>query len=290
MSPRSGRGPPCLFVPLRSFRPFSQEFRVTWQGSVLAPETGEYEFRVKTENAAKLSVNDLRRPLIDALVKSGSDTEYRGSIYLLGGRAYPIRLEFSRTKELTSSIVLEWKVPGRPFEVIPRRNLLPVSLPETFVLTTPFPPDDRSVGYERGTSVSKAWDVATTDAAIEVAGYVVAHLKELSGAGDDASDREAKLREFCRQVCRTGFSATARRRPENALHRSPVQGMRRTWRRPSNGWFCLCSSRLGFSTARPSRGPPDGFDVASRLSFGLWDSLPDQQLLRRGRGRPVGHT
>ena len=149
---------------------------------MLAPETGEYEFRVKTENATKLSVNDLRRPLIDALVKSGSDTEYRGSIYLLGGRAYPIRLEFSRTKEMTSSIVLEWKVPRRAFEVIPRRNLVPVSLPETFVLTTPFPPDDRSVGYERGTSVSKAWDAATTDAAIEVAGYVVAHLKELSGA------------------------------------------------------------------------------------------------------------
>ena len=52
-------------------------------------------------------------------------------------------------------------------------------------MKTPFPPDDRSVGYERGTSVSKAWDQATTDAAIEVAGYVVVHLKELAGVGDD---------------------------------------------------------------------------------------------------------
>ena len=26
-------------------------------------------------------------------------------------------------------------------------------------------------------------------------------------------------------------------------------------------------------------GRPDGYDVASRLSFGLWDSLPDQPLL-----------
>ena len=215
---------PLLLVPLRSFRPFSQEFRVTWQGSLLAPETGEYEFLVKTENATKLSVNDLRRPLIDALVKSGSDTEYRGSIYLLGGRAYPVRLEFSRSKEMTSSIALEWKVPRRAFEVIPRRNLSPVSLPETFVLTTPFPPDDRSAGYERGTSVSKAWDLATTDAAIEVAGYVVAHLKELSGASDDASDREPKLREFCQQVRRAGIPASADRRAEGDLHRSPVQG------------------------------------------------------------------
>ena len=28
-----------------------------------------------------------------------------------------------------------------------------------------------------------------------------------------------------------------------------------------------------------SRGRPDSYDVASRLSFGLWDSLPDQTLL-----------
>ena len=53
-----------------------------------------------------------------------------------------------------------------------------------FVPATPFPPDDRSVGYERGTSISKAWDQATTDAAIEVADYVAAHLKDLAGAGD----------------------------------------------------------------------------------------------------------
>ncbi len=268
---------PMLLVPLRLFRPFSQEFRATWQGSLLAPETGEYEIRVKTENATKLSINDLRRPLIDALVKSGSDAVYQGSIYLLGGRAYPIRLEFSRTKERTSSVVLEWKVPRRGFEVIPRRNLIPASLPETFVLTTPFPPDDRSVGYERGTSVSKAWDVATTDAAIEVAGYVMAHLTEFSGAGDNASDREAKLREFCRR-----FAERAFRRPlgddqkklfiDRQFKDSPDldTAVKRV------ALLVLKSPR--FLYRETGSGPPDGFDVASRLSFGLWDSLPDQQL------------
>ncbi len=269
---------PLLFVPLRAFRPFSQEFRVAWQGSVFAPETGEYEFRVKTENATKLSVNDLRHPLIDALVKSGSDTEYRGSIYLLGGRAYPIRLELSRAKEITSSIVLEWKVPKRAFEVIPRRNLLPVSLPETFVLTPPFPPDDRSAGYERGTSVSKAWEMATTDAAIEVAGYVVAHLKELSGVNDDASDREAKLREFCKK-----FAERAFRRPlgdeqkaiflDRQFKDAPDQeaAVKRV--------VLLALKSPRFLYRETTGGRPDGFDIASRLSFGLWDSLPDQTLL-----------
>ena len=68
-------------------------------GSVLAPETGEYEFIVRTEHAARLWVNDSETPLIDAWVKSGNDTEYRGSIFLLGGRAYPLRLEFSKAKQ-----------------------------------------------------------------------------------------------------------------------------------------------------------------------------------------------
>ena len=60
------------------------------------------------------------RPLIDASVKSGSDTEYRESIHLLGGRVYPLRLEFSRGKEKRSSVSLLWKPPHRDLEVIPR--------------------------------------------------------------------------------------------------------------------------------------------------------------------------
>ena len=269
---------PVLFVPLASFRPFSQEFRVNWQGSVLAPETGEYEFLIKTENATRLLVNDKVRPVIDALVKSGSYTEYRGSIYLLGGRAYPLRLEMSRSKEKTSSIALEWKLPRRDFEVIPRRNLSPSSLPESFVLNTPFPPDDRSAGYERGTSVSKAWDQATTDAAIEVTGYVVGHLKELAGVADGATDREPKLREFCRR-----FAERAFRRPLTDEQKTffidrqfkEVRDLETAVKRV--GLLVLKSPR--FLYRELDSGQLDGYDVASRLSFGLWDSLPDQPLL-----------
>jgi hypothetical protein len=278
---------PLLLVPLRLFKPFSQEFRATWQGSLLAPETGEYELRVKTENATKLSVNDLRRPLIDALVKSGSDTEYHGSIYLLGGRAYPIRLEFSRTKEMTSSIALEWKVPRRAFEVIPQRNLVPVSLPETFVLTTPFPPDDRTAGYERGTSVSKAWDAATTDAAIEVAGYVVAHLKELSGASDDASDREAKLRELSRKFAERAFQHPLGDEQKAIFidHQfKDAPDLETSVKRV----VLLVLKSPRFLYREMDRGRPGSYDVASRLSFGLWDSLPDQQLLDAAASGQLG--
>jgi hypothetical protein len=117
-------------------------FSVRWEGSVLAPETGDYEFIVRTEHAARLWVNGTKQPLIDAWVKSGDDTEYRASIFLLGGRAYPLKLEFSKAKQgvndkkkgkavplVKASIALEWKLPHRPEEVIPRRNLSPDASP-----------------------------------------------------------------------------------------------------------------------------------------------------------------
>jgi cytochrome c553 len=269
---------PVLWIALSSFRSFSQEFRVNWQGSVFAPETGEYEFLIKTENAARLLVNDKVRPVIDALVKSGNDAEYRGSVFLLGGRAYPLQLEMARSKEKTSSVALQWKLPRRAFEVVPQRCLSPSALAESFVLKTSFPPDDRSAGYERGTSVSKAWDQATADAAIELAGYVVAHLKELSGAAEGAADRDAKIREFCRR-----FAERAFRRPLTDEQKAFF--IDRQLKEAGNletgvkqvMLLVLMSPR--FLYREIGRNAPDGYDVASRLSFGLWDSLPDQPLL-----------
>jgi PA14 domain len=74
-------------------------FAIRWEGSVLAPETGDYEFIVRTEHSARLWVNDPKKPLIYRWVKSVNDTEFRESIRLLGGRVYPIRLEFSKGKQ-----------------------------------------------------------------------------------------------------------------------------------------------------------------------------------------------
>jgi cytochrome c553 len=265
----------------------AQRFSIRWEGSVLAPETGEYQFIVRTEHAARLWVNDVRRPLIDAWVKSGNDTEYRASLFLLGGRVYPLRLEFSKAKQgvddsknkkpkpVKASIALLWKVPHRTPEVIPQRHLTPNRFPVTMVMATPFPPDDRSAGYERGTSVSKAWDQATTEAAIEVAGYVRTHLRELSGVPDDASDRGKRLREFCAR-----FAERAFRRPLAAEQKrlyidrqfeaapDPDMAVKRVV------LLVLKSPRFLYRETGS-----EGYDVAARLSFGLWDSLPDRELL-----------
>lgn len=265
-----------------------KEFAIRWQGSVLAPETGEYEFIVRTENSARLWVNDLKRPLIDAYVKSGSDTEYRGSIRLLAGRAYPLRLEYAKANQgvkkedkkaeaAPASIALEWALPHRVAEVIPQHNLSPNVLPESFVLASPFPPDDRSVGYERGSSVSKEWEQATTDAAIEVADYVVAHLRDLTGIKENDPDREPRLRAFCLQ-----FAERAFRRPLPDDQREIY--VERQFKDVRD--FDVAVKRVVLLVLKSPRflyhevgGEGDAYDVASRISFGLWDSLPDKPLL-----------
>jgi hypothetical protein len=269
------------------------QFSIRWEGSVLAPETGEYEFIVRTEHAARLWVNDPNKPLIDALVKSGNDTEHRASIYLLGGRAYTIKLEFSKAKQgvddskkqkakpkpVKASIALEWKPPQKVAEVIPSQNLAPVKAPETLALATAFPPDDRSIGYERGTSVSKAWDQATTDAAVDVAAYVGAHLKELSGAADGDADRPKRLREFA-----GAFAERAFRRPltdeQKAVYVDRQFDEARDRETAVKRVVLLALKSPRFLYREVTKGAPDGYDVASRLSFGLWDSIPDKELIK----------
>ncbi len=268
------------------------QFSIRWEGSVLAPESGEYEFVVKTEHATRLWVNDPKKPLIDAWVKSGKDTEFRETIKLLGGRAYPIKLEFSKAKQgvddsknkkkakpkpVKASISLSWRQPKRAAELIPARNLAPVKFPELFVVQTPFPPDDRSVGYEKGTSVSKAWEQATADASIELSAYIAAHARELTGVFDSESARKDKLRAFSMKLVERAF-----RRP---LNEEQVKlYVDRQFSDVSDPDLAL--KRVVLLTLQSPRflyrelgGTNDGYDVASRLSFGLWDSLPDTALL-----------
>ncbi len=258
-------------------------FAIRWEGSILAPETGDYEFVVRTEHSARLWVNDDKKPLIDRWVKSGNDTEYRESIHLLGGRVYPIRLEFSKGKQgskdgkkdpdpppTKATIALLWKPPGQTVDVIPQRYLSPGKSPQVLVLQTAFPADDRSVGYERGTSVSKAWDQATTDAAIEVAEYVTTNLGELAGAGNNAGDREKKVREFCQQVRRAGVSPAAVGRAESRSTSTASSRPPRPRKPQPGAWSCWSSSRRGSCTTSSGAGwTPTTSPAGSRTGSGI---------------------
>ncbi|MBS0211301.1 MAG: DUF1592 domain-containing protein [Planctomycetes bacterium] len=256
------------------------EFGIHWQGGVYAPETGDYEFIVDTENAAELYVNNDRAALVDARVKSGKDTLHKQTIRLLGGRVYPLRLVFSKSKQAqdkTASITLKWKMPNRAEEVIPARYLTPHRQPQLFVLETAFPPDDRSMGYERGTSVSEAWSQAATDAALEVAAFVDANLDELSQSKPGAGDRAQKLRAFCQRWVERAF-----RRPLSDEQKSFFIDKQFVEGRPPElsvkraVLLSLMAPEFLYLDLNPTE--LDQWDVASRLSYALWDSLPDNQL------------
>ncbi|MCU0960743.1 MAG: DUF1592 domain-containing protein [Pirellulaceae bacterium] len=256
------------------------EFAAQWQGAVWADETGDYEFTVRTPNGARLFVNDLREPLLDAWVVSGDVTQHTVTVRLLGGRAYPLRVEFAKTKPQThASMTLQWQRPRHAPEVIPERCLLPHSGSPTLVVTTPFPPDDRSTGYERGTSVSREWDQAQTLAAVEVANFVVPRLARLADVGDDGDARRERMVDFCQR-----FAERAFRRPLTDEQRDFFVNRHFADQYASEEaavkrvvLLVLLSPRfLYVDAAHPAL---DDYDVASRLSFGLWDSLPDAALL-----------
>lgn len=269
------------------------EFAIRWEGSLAIPDTGHYEFHVSSDHSFRLWVNDLHQPIIDAYVKSKTEAEDRATMFLIGGRTYPVRLDFSKAKQGVqdgkakdsppgpASVTLEWTQPHRIREAIPSRFLSPCRSSEVSIVHTAFPPDDRSSGWERATAISKEWDQATTEAAVEIATDVERHLQELSQVTLEDPDRTPKLRDFCRR-----FAAIAFRRPlDEELRRlyadqhfdnepDPARAVKRAI------LFILKSPR--FLYRELGANPPvsdDPYNVASRMSFGIWDTIPDQGLL-----------
>ena len=258
----------------------TNEFSMQWSGSVQAEETGEYEFVVKTPNGIRLWVNDEDQALIEATVSSGGLNEQKAALRLIGGRAYPLKLDYFKSTERRAAVSLQWKRPHGVQEPIPARNLSPEGAPSTLVITTPFPPDDSSVGYERGVSVSKAWDEATTQAAIEAANYVVLRLDQLSRSKLADTNRAARVEAFCHEFVETAFRRPLTDDQKRLFVSSRLKGATKLEDAVKRVvLLALKSPRflyLGLERARP-----DDFVVAERLSFALWDSLPDLELEKR---------
>ncbi|WP_437227252.1 DUF1592 domain-containing protein [Planctomicrobium sp. SH661] len=254
-----------------------QEFSIAWSGSLLAPETGDYDLIVESENGVRLYLNDHHTPLCDAWVSSGTEKIHSNTIHLLGGRRYPLRLEFFRYKQPTASIRLKWKRPGRPEEVIPARFLFAEMTPPLFVFTTAFPPDDRSVGYERGNSVSKGWQDAVVQASLETADDIASRLNSLAGIGENDTEAGAKVKAFCQKFVERAF-----RRPltpedvakyiDTPLANVPSDiGVKRV--------VLLTLMSPKFLYREHGLHQFDSYAMASWLSYTLWDSIPDQPLL-----------
>ncbi len=277
----------------------AKQFAIRWQGSVVAPETGLYDFIVGCDHAVKLYVNSQEKPLIDAWVKSGSDTEFKGSLFLLAGRSYSLRLEFSKANQgvvdkkrekeapiAKAFISLQWKPPHGPRQPISPRYLNPGHSPEVFVVSSPFPPDDRSLGWERGTAISREWDQAATEAALETATYIVSRINSLAGTRDKETDKPKKVKDFART-----FTERAFRHPLSADEVSTY--IDKPFASTTDldlaikkvVLLVLKSPRFLYRENASDTSP---FAVASRLSFGLWDSLPDRELFQEAKAGRLG--
>ena len=266
----------------------SGRFAIRWIGSIVPTETGIYEFVIRTKHSTKLTLNTAAHqpPLIDAYVQSGDTTEHRGNIRLLGGRCYPLAIEFikanqgvnneKREHDIPASISLLWKPPNGVLEPVPTRVLIPSTSPLVFVTNTSFPPDDKSIGYERGMNISKEWVASTMEAARETASYVIENIDELAKVSRDSPDRKKKLKDFA-----TSFTTQAFRRPltddlSSVFIDQPFQDspdLDTATKRSVT--LTLISPRFLFNDYSFRS---DSFATAARLSFGLWDSLPDKVI------------
>ena len=274
----------------------ADQFSIAWSGSVLAPESGEYQFRVTTPNGARLYVNtdlaagdsnrrddsDAKREvaLIDLWVSSGGvERQGSGAVYLLGGRSYPLRLDYFKFKEKTAAVRLEWKLPHGPWTGIPSSVLSPDPSSATPVIGTAFPADDSSLGYERGHSISKEWWRTITRAGTETSERVAGRIHRLAGIPANQTNRtelSRRMQDFCAQLAERAF-----RRPLDAeLRRRTVD----VWFQPGvaledsvkrSVLAVLTSPRFLYPELE---GRQDSHATAARLALVLWDSLPDEAL------------
>ena len=259
----------------------AEQFKINWSGSLLVPDTGEYDFRVTTPNGVRVYVNppangSEKNALIDLWVSSAMLRSGQGQVFLLGGRSYPLKVEFFKYKDKTASIKLEWRPPGGAWTVIPAENLSPKFSSSVEVVSVPFPPDDASMGYERGVSVSREWTEAVAKGGLQAAALLAPHLHEYAGTTATAPDRAEKLKAFTWR-----FAQLAYRRPLTVEQKADLAKIFVPAVTPEIAarraiLHVLSSPHFLY----PATGTQDDYAVATRLALALWDSLPDEALLK----------
>ncbi|QEG41031.1 DUF1588 domain-containing protein [Roseimaritima ulvae] len=264
----------------------NEEFYIEWTGALKVNHTGRYELVLRSTCSSMMYFGHLKRELINNHVQSAGKTEFRRTLTLTAGRAYPLRITFVQRKRKTeqppATVSLSWVPPGGVEQIIPSRHLLAAAMPPSFSLQSKLPPDDRSYGYARGTAVDRQWDDSTTAAAIEFAQIAIDELypEYLRRHRKDADENRGKLRAFLLEVVETAFrgpvdEATRQLYIDRQLDASPddAEAIKRVC------LLTLKSPRFLYPALDANRTPSQR--TASRLALTLHDSLPvDKYLLQ----------
>ena len=262
--------------PKKDANRMNQGFSVFWRGGLIPVETGHHEIIVESKNGFSLHINDQKNLLIDRRVRSDDVVEHRASIFLIGGRPVGLSLYLFSYPRPPAKIRLLWKRPDGIVEVIPESRLIPVTPPEICICSAVFPADDASDGYERGISVSKQWDRATTDAAIETAEWVSERMWRLAGTRENDKDAAAKLRRFCYQFVDRAF-ATRLSEDERQffVDRHLDQELSKKNQLKRIVLLTLKSPRFLYPAIQNRQRSEE---IARQLALTIWDSLPDENL------------
>ena len=263
-----------------------EEFYINWSGSLRVDETGRYDIVVRSSCSFVMDFGRHGRELINNHVQSEGKTEFRRTLQLTGGRAYPFKIDFTQRKRKTeqppATFTLAWVPPGGVEEVIPTRHLIKSTMPASFALQTKLPADDRSYGYERGTSVNRQWDESTTRAAIEFSQAAITELwPEYEKKHRKQSDtNRGRLRGFAKHIVSTAFRGELTAAQQKAYVDAPIDAT------PDDveaiKTVCLMALKsprflyptLDFDQSESQR-------VANRLALVMFDSLPVDQWLRK---------
>lgn len=284
-----GPGPPLEGIK-------AEQFSIAWEGSLRAESTGFYGMRLTTPNGARLYLNvnikagdknyrddaskESNPPLIDAWVSSGNKSRTETArVFLQGGREYPIRIDYFKYKESTGAIRFEWLPPNGVWSV-PAGDQLSTRKGDQLILAkTSFPPDDRSLGYERGSDISKEWLSAVTRASLDVAEQVDSILGHISGvkSKDDPQKTEKLISVAMRILERAYRRPLTEQEKEQSINRifadseSPEVAVKRV--------VLLAIKSPHFLYPQLPGGKAPSYQVASRMALGLWDSIPDDALI-----------
>ncbi len=92
----------------------ADNFSIRWDGTVIPPTTGEYNFTVRGDDGVRLWVNNTL--LIDEWYDQ-SATSHTRSIYLTKGQNIPIKLEYYEG-DGRASVSLQWEIPNQSNQII----------------------------------------------------------------------------------------------------------------------------------------------------------------------------
>lgn len=254
-----------------------EKWQIRWSGSLFAPTTGVYEFYLDATVRANLFVNDDAVPLIDASVVSFEKSLNTATIFLIGGHSYNLALDISRHKEPKARVAVEWKQPGGIRETIAERNLSPTWSPTALLCDTPFPPDDSSVGYERGSNISREWYEANIAAAIDIGNQLTSNLKRwMPRDANDPNNADA-VKSWCHRwvsrAIRRPLSDDDKRHFVDSHFESDPSIPRAVKK------VCLLTLTSPEFQYPAIAGTPDEI-AAATLALTLWDSIPDEWMLQ----------